>query len=98
MNALVDTPTASGNRPCNLYIHIVTSSIRRLFFFTNVLVSHLLFISIPNTCFGNSPTSITSYLFTYRLQDERMEVLKTMLYQREVDHQALNDKRLEHLW
>ncbi len=34
----------------------------------------------------------------YRLQDERLEVLQSMLKQREVDHQALNDKRLEHLW
>ncbi|XP_064407633.1 cilia- and flagella-associated protein 91-like [Halichondria panicea] len=32
------------------------------------------------------------------LQDERLEVLQSMLKQREVDHQALNDKRLEHLW
>ena len=34
----------------------------------------------------------------YRIQDERMAVLKRMLKQREADHQALNDKRLEHLW
>ena len=32
------------------------------------------------------------------LQKERMELLKQALQQREVDHQALNDKRLEHLW
>ena len=33
-----------------------------------------------------------------RVQNERMEVLKKVLQQREVDHQALNDRRLEHLW
>lgn len=33
-----------------------------------------------------------------RLQEERMAVIKGMLKQREADHQALNDRRLEHLW
>ena len=32
------------------------------------------------------------------LHKERIELLKQLLKQREVDHQALNDKRLEHLW
>ena len=32
------------------------------------------------------------------LQNERLKLLKEALQQREVDHQALNDKRLEHLW
>ena len=27
-----------------------------------------------------------------------MAVIETMLKQREADHQALNDRRLEHLW
>ena len=39
-----------------------------------------------------------THTHTCRLQNERMQVLKKMLQQREVDHQALNDKRLEHLW
>ena len=33
-----------------------------------------------------------------RLQDERLEVIKKMLQQREADHAALNDKRMEQLW
>lgn len=33
-----------------------------------------------------------------RMQQERMEVVKEMLQQREVDHHALNSKRMEHLW
>lgn len=32
------------------------------------------------------------------LHKERTELLRQLLQQREVDHQALNDKRLEHLW
>ena len=32
------------------------------------------------------------------IQDERMELLKKLLAQREVDYQTLNDKRLEYLW
>lgn len=34
----------------------------------------------------------------YRMQMERLEVVKRMLQQREVDHHALNTKRMEHLW
>lgn len=33
-----------------------------------------------------------------RLQDERLEVVKKLLQQREADHAALNDKRMEQLW
>ena len=32
------------------------------------------------------------------IQNERMELLRKMLQQREVDYQAINDKRIEHLW
>lgn len=32
------------------------------------------------------------------IQEERMDLLKKLLEQREVDYEALNDKRLEHLW
>ena len=34
----------------------------------------------------------------FRMQEERMEVIKNMLQQREVDHYALNAKRMEHFW
>ena len=33
-----------------------------------------------------------------RLQQERMALLQGILEQREADHQALNERRLEHLW
>ena len=32
------------------------------------------------------------------IQNERMELLRRMLQQREVDYQAINNKRIEHLW
>ena len=32
------------------------------------------------------------------IQEERLELLKRMLQQREVDYQAINDKRIEHYW
>ena len=32
------------------------------------------------------------------IQNERMELLRKMLHQREIDYQAINDKRIEHLW
>lgn len=32
------------------------------------------------------------------MQEERMELIKKMLQQREVDHYALNSKRMEHFW
>ena len=32
------------------------------------------------------------------IQKERMELLKNLLVQREVNYQRLNDKRLEYLW
>ena len=35
---------------------------------------------------------------SHRLQQERLAVIKKLLTQREVDHQSLNEKRLEHLW
>ena len=31
------------------------------------------------------------------IQDERMELLRTMLQQREVDYEAINNVRIEHL-
>ena len=34
----------------------------------------------------------------YRLQEERLEVLKKLLVQREIKQQELNDKRLDKLW
>ena len=37
-------------------------------------------------------------VYAYRLQKERMAVIEGMLKQREADHQALNERRLEHLW
>lgn len=37
-------------------------------------------------------------ILVHRLQEERLEVICQVLKQREVDHQALNDKRLEYLW
>jgi len=33
-----------------------------------------------------------------RLQDERLEIIKKLLQQREADHSALNDKKMEQLW
>lgn len=36
--------------------------------------------------------------YVYRLQEERLAVIEGMLKQREADHQALNDRCLEHLW
>jgi hypothetical protein len=33
-----------------------------------------------------------------RMQEERTEVIEKMLQQREVDHYALNSKRMEHFW
>ena len=39
-----------------------------------------------------------TYLCLYRLQEERLALIEQMLKQRETDHQALNDRRLEHLW
>ena len=33
-----------------------------------------------------------------RIQDERLEIVKKLLQQREADHAALNDKRMEQLW
>ncbi len=32
------------------------------------------------------------------IQDERMELLRNMLQQREVDYEAINNVRIEHLW
>lgn len=32
------------------------------------------------------------------IQEERMELLRKMLQQRETDYQALNNARIEHLW
>ena len=32
------------------------------------------------------------------IQEERMELLRKMLQQREVDYQAINNKRIEHIW
>lgn len=32
------------------------------------------------------------------IQNERMELLRKMLQQREVDYHAINEKRIEHLW
>ena len=32
------------------------------------------------------------------IQQERMELLEKLLQQREAHYQALNDKRLEHMW
>lgn len=37
-------------------------------------------------------------LYFCRMQNERMELIKKMLQQREVDHYALNSKRIEHFW
>ena len=32
------------------------------------------------------------------IQNETMELLRKMLQQREMDYQAINDKRIKHLW
>ena len=32
------------------------------------------------------------------IQTERMDLMKQMLQQREVDYQAINSVRIEHLW
>ena len=38
------------------------------------------------------------YMHVHRMQMERLELVKKMLQQREVDHHALNSKKMEHLW
>lgn len=41
---------------------------------------------------------IIRYCDTGRLQDERLDIVKRLLQQREADHGAINDKRMEQLW
>ena len=36
--------------------------------------------------------------YTGRLQDVRLDIVKQLLQQREADHAAINDKRMEQLW
>lgn len=48
-----------------------------------------------NDMFNTAIPSNYNYL---RLQDERMELIKKLLQQRETDHAALNDRKMEQLW
>ena len=44
------------------------------------------------------PGTVNQWSYPYRLQRERLAVIEKLLQQRELDHQVLDDKRLEHLW
>lgn len=57
---------------------------------------HLEKVKLKSKDVLNTAVSINSNYF--RLQDERMELIKKLLQQRETDHAALNDRKMEQLW